>query len=129
MKPLCVVLLLIGAAAAQNTWPKDGLSSQHKVPEIDVSGEWDSDTWGTFHLSQTTSDVRGMVPGYRIVGVVSGKQLFMLFLSDDTLQYCAVLSPDGDNLTGNYFYRKTRWKSEACQEKEYPMYMKRVRPR
>jgi len=93
-----------------------------------VNGPWASEEWGTLHLIQAegSRDVGGNGGGYEITGVVSGKRLFMLFPSNHTVEYCATLSPNGDNsFVGTYSDRKSRLHSGLCQEKSRPMNMSR----
>jgi hypothetical protein len=93
-----------------------------------VNGTWDSEEWGTFHLLQAdgSREVGGNGGGYEIVGVVSGKRLFLLFAQSHTVEYCATLSPTGENtLAGTYSDRKSRLHSGLCQEKSRPMNMKK----
>jgi hypothetical protein len=71
--------------------------------------------------------VSGNGGGYQIMGVVSGKRLFMLFYENHTVDYCATLSPNGENsLAGTYSNRKSRLHSGLCQESSRPMNMKRA---
>jgi hypothetical protein len=107
---------------------KAWLDSQKDPAEINVNGVWDSEEWGDFHLSQSegSREVSGNGGGYHIVGVVSGKRLFMLFSEKHTVEYCATLSPNGENsLAGTYSNRKSRLHSGLCQESSRPMNMKK----
>jgi hypothetical protein len=102
------------------------LDDQKDPPAINVNGAWDSDEWGRLHLIQTkgSRDVSGNGGGYEITGVVSGKRLFMIFATHQTVDYCAVLSPNGDDsFVGTYSSRKSRLHSGLCQEKTRPMNM------
>lgn len=102
------------------------LDEQKDPAAINVNGTWDSDEWGTFHLLQTegSREVSGNGGGYEITGVVSGKRLFMLFVSRRALDYCATMSPNGENsLIGIYSGRRSLLHSGACQEKTRPMNM------
>jgi hypothetical protein len=116
------------AAAKVEVEGKAWLDSQKDPPAINVNGAWDADDWGTLHLSQSegSRDVTGNGAGYDIVGVVSGKRLFLLFAEKHTVEYCATLSPNGENsLEGTYSNRKSRLHSGLCQESSRPMYMKK----
>jgi hypothetical protein len=107
---------------------KAWLDAQKDPPEMNVNGVWDSEEWGDFHLTQAegSRDVTGNGGGYHIMGVVSGKRLFMLFFANHTVDYCATLSPNGENsLAGNYSNRKSRLHSGLCQESSRPMNMKK----
>lgn len=105
---------------------KAWLDAQKDPPAISVNGAWDSEEWGAFRLIQTegSREVSGNGGGYDITGVVSGKRLFMLFSTRHTVEYCATLSPNGENgLTGTYSNRKSRLHSGLCQESSRPMNM------
>ncbi len=107
---------------------KAWLESQKDPAEINVNGVWDSEEWGAFHLSQPegSREVSGNGGGYEIVGVVSGKRLFLLFAENHTVEYCASLSPNGENsMAGTYSNRKSRLHSGLCQESSRPMNMKK----
>lgn len=114
------------AAAKVDVEGKAWLDAQKDPAQINVNGAWDSDEWGAFHLIQAkgSRDVTGNGGGYEITGVVSGKRLFLLFSEKDTVEYCATLSPNGENsLVGTYSNRKSRLHSGLCQESSRPMNM------
>ncbi len=130
-----LVLLLLGisfptsvAAAKVEVEGKAWLDAQKDPPEMNVNGIWGSEEWGTFHLNQSegSREVSGNGGGYDITGVVSGKRLFLLFSEKHTVEYCATLSPNGENsLAGTYSNRKSRLHSGLCQESSRPMNMKK----
>ena len=125
---LCISFSTSLAAAKVEVEGKAWLDAQKDPAEINVNGAWDSDEWGALHLSQSegSREVSGNGGGYLIVGVVSGKRLFLLFSEDHTVEYCATLSPNGENsLAGTYSNRKSRVHSGLCQEKSRPMNMKK----
>jgi hypothetical protein len=116
------------AAAKVEVEGKAWLDSQKDPADINVNGAWDSDDWGGFHLiqAQGSREVSGNGGGYEIVGVVSGKRLFLLFSEKHTVEYCATLSPNGENsLAGTYSNRKSRLHAGLCQESSRPMNMTR----
>lgn len=105
---------------------KAWLDAQRDPAALNVNGTWDSEEWGTFHLvqAQGSREVSGNAPGYVITGVVSGKRLFMLFSSSRALDYCATMTPNGENgLIGTYTNRRTLLHSGDCREKTRPMNM------
>jgi hypothetical protein len=125
---LCTSFPTSLTAAKVEVEGKAWLDSQKDPAAINVNGAWDSDEWGAFHLSQAegSREVSGNGGGYEIVGVVSGKRLFLLFSESHTVEYCATLSPDGESsLSGTYSNRKSRVHSGLCQEKSRPMNMKK----
>ena len=76
--------------------------------------------------ARSCREVSGNGGGYDITGVVSGKHLFMLFSEKHTVEYCATVSPTGENtLAGTYSDRKSRLHSGLCQESSRPMNMKK----
>jgi hypothetical protein len=125
---LCISFPTLLSAAKVEVEGKAWLDSQKDPAEINVNGAWDADEWGTVHLNQSegSRDVTGNGDGYDIVGVVSGKRLFLLFSEKHTVEYCATLSPNGENsLAGTYSNRKSRLHSGLCQESSRPMNMKK----
>ena len=125
---LCISFPSLLAAAKVEVEGKAWLNSQKDPAAINVNGTWDSEEWGALHLNQSegSREVHGNGDGYKIVGVVSGKRLFLLFSENDTVEYCATLSPNGENsLAGTYSDRKSRLHSGLCQEKSRPMNMKK----
>ena len=125
---LCISFPTILAAAKVEVEGKAWLDSQKDPAELNVNGVWDAEDWGTLHLNQTAGsrDVSGSGDGYDILGVVSGKRLFLLFSEKHTVEYCATLSPAAENtLTGTYSDRKSRLHSGLCQESSRPMNMKK----
>lgn len=128
---LTLILLFVSiptfiSAAKVEVEGKAWLDAQKDPPAINVNGAWESEEWGTFHLTQAegSRDVSGNGGGYDITGVVSGRRLFMLFSTRHTVDYCASLSPTGENtLTGTYSNRKSRLHSGLCQESSRPMNM------
>jgi hypothetical protein len=126
---LCISFPISLPAAKVEVEGKAWLDAQKAPPEMNVNGVWDSEEWGDFHLTQSegSRDVSGNGGGYQIMGVVSGKRLFMLFYENHTVDYCATLSPNGENsLAGTYSNRKSRLHSGLCQESSRPMNMKRA---
>ena len=107
---LCVSFPISVAAAKVEVEGKAWLDSQKDPAELNVNGAWDSEEWGDFHLVQAEGNrvVTGNGGGYEIVGVVSGKRLFMLFAQNHTVrEYCATVSPTAENtLAGTYSDRK-----------------------
>jgi hypothetical protein len=125
---LCISLPTSLTAAKVDVEGKAWLDSQKDPAAINVNGAWNSEEWGAFHLVQAegSREVSGNGGGYEITGVVSGKRLFLLFSEKHTVEYCATLSPDGENsLSGTYSNRKSRLHSGLCQESSRPMNMKK----
>jgi hypothetical protein len=124
----CISFPISLTAAKVEVEGKAWLDAQKDPPAINVNGAWDADDWGTLRLNQAegSRDVTGNGAGYDIVGVVSGKRLFLLFAEKHTVAYCATLSSNGENsLEGTYSDRKSRLHSGLCQESSRPMFMKK----
>jgi len=125
---VCISFPTSLAAAKVEVEGKAWLDSQKDPAEINVNGAWESEDWGAFHLVQAegSREVSGNGGGYEITGVVSGKHLFMIFSTNHTVEYCATVSPNGENsLAGTYSNRKSRLHSGLCQESSRPMNMTR----
>ncbi|MGA8431530.1 MAG: hypothetical protein WB729_17025 [Candidatus Sulfotelmatobacter sp.] len=123
---LCTALPISLTATKGEAEGKAWLDAQKDPAALNVNGTWDSEEWGTFHLVQATGsrEVSGNGGGYEIAGIVSGKRLFMLISSRRSVDYCAIMSPNGENsLIGTYSSRKSLARSGACQEKSRPMNM------
>ena len=78
-------------------------------PKIDVTGKWHDAQgsgffgWGEGYLRQEQNKISGAIGGYDIKGVVSGKIVYLVFLSRGIVYYTARLEMFQDLLTGNYF--------------------------
>jgi hypothetical protein len=89
--------------------------------EIDMTGRWcDAEgsgffTWGEGYLRQEQNKVSGVIGGYNITGIVSGKIVYLVFLYRGRVYYTARLEMFQDLLTGNYFKA-----SDKEQTKGYP---------
>ncbi|MGZ3534536.1 MAG: hypothetical protein ACXU9K_04865 [Thermodesulfobacteriota bacterium] len=90
-------------------------------PKIDITGKWrdtqgtGSFTWGEGHLRQEQNKVTGIIGDYKVIGIVSGKKVYLVFLYRDRVYYTARLEMSQDLLTGNYFNAK-----DKEQKKGYP---------
>ena len=127
-------LLVFAASLSAGTLENKGqawLDAQTDPAAINVSGTWKSSVFGELSLSQAAGsrEVTGSGGAYELTGVVSGKELFLLFGDQrGTVNYCAVLNSEGDNsLAGTYHYRTSRIVNRGglCQEKSYPISMKK----
>jgi len=98
--------------------------SGSKSPEIDITGKWyDAQgaqgsslfNWGEGHLRQEQNKIRGAIGGYDIRGIVSGRIVYLVFLSGGRVYYTARLEIFQDLLTGNYYKA-----NDKEQRKGYP---------
>jgi hypothetical protein len=85
---------------------REWLGEQQTEPaEINVNGAWRDKSWGRVILNQREGS-RGIVgkgDGWLILGVVSGKQVFLIFSAGGKVHYWARLSSDGSSsLSGKY---------------------------
>jgi len=91
-------------------------------PKIDVNGKWHDAQgsgffgWGEGYLRQEQNEITGAIGDYNIKGIVSGKIVYLVFLSRGTVYYTARLEMFQDLLTGNYFKA-----NDKKQTKGYPM--------
>jgi hypothetical protein len=96
---------------------------------VNVTGSWQSRDWGTLRLTQAegSRDVSGTDNRYELTGVVSGKELYLLFAkSSGSVAFCAILISASDGiLNGTYSYRVTRLRlgHGLCQGKSYRLRM------
>jgi hypothetical protein len=105
--PASIVLLFVVTLSAGDlkTKGKDWLSPHSEVAAINVNGHWHEKAWGKVVLNQAegSRDVTGDGDGWDITGVVSGKQVFLLFSHHDRVNYSAQLTSEADgSLNGSY---------------------------
>jgi hypothetical protein len=105
--PLALVLALsIGLSAGDlDTKGKAWLGTHNDAAAINVNGSWHSKDWGTVTLieAQGSRDVSGDGDGWDITGVVSGKQVFLLFSQKGKVNYSAKLTSETEtSLNGSY---------------------------
>lgn len=92
-----------------------------KPPEINIAGKWRDTqgtgffTWGEGHLRQAQNKISGNIGDYNIEGVVSGKIVYLVFLSRSRVYYTARLEMFQNLLSGNYFKA-----NDKEQKKGYP---------
>ncbi len=84
---------------------KSWLAAYTDPAEINVDGDWDSEVWRTVLLNQAQGarEVTGTGDNWEIEGVVSGKKVYLVFLSKGELAYTAEIAPgEAGTLTGTY---------------------------
>ncbi len=90
-------------------------------PKLDITGKWhdaEGSTffgWGEGYFRQEGGKINGAIGKYNIKGVVSGKTVYLVFLSGGVVYYTARLEMFQDLLTGNYFKA-----DDKEQRKGYP---------
>ncbi len=105
--PVAMVLVLaVGLSAGDlETKGKAWLGSHSDAAAINVNGSWHEKDWGTVTLieAQGSRDVTGDGDSWDITGVVSGKQIFLLFSHKGKVAYSAELTSESDgSLNGSY---------------------------
>jgi hypothetical protein len=105
--PAGMVLFLVMSLSAGDlqTKGKAWLGSHSEAAAISVNGKWHAKEWGSIRLIQAdgSRDVTGDGDGWDVTGVVSGKQVFLLFSHHDRVNYSAQLTPQPDgSLNGSY---------------------------
>lgn len=132
MRKICVLFLIAAAFFGfsanldSQTVAKEGkawFDAHPEAPEINVRGYWYDKKWGDIVLNQFKGnrEVTGNVGVYKIVGIVSGRQVYFLFTYyQNIIEYSAVLTADGDSiLDGSY------WSGLVREDvKGTPMFMK-----
>jgi hypothetical protein len=101
-----VLILAVGLNAKDlDTKGKAWLGAHSDAAAVNVNGSWHAKEWGTIVLRQApdSRDLTGDGDGWDITGVVSGKQVFLLFSHKAKVNYSAKLTSQDDNsLNGSY---------------------------
>ncbi len=125
-----VITFTSGAAKQEDDpWLWLNKISGGEPPEINITGKWrDTEgtgtfTWGEGDLRQEQNKVTGVIGDYNIIGIVSGKKVYLVFLYRDKVYYTARLEMSQNLLTGNYFKGK-----DKEQTKGYPTSFTKVGP-
>ena len=113
---LIVVISSTSGAAKQEDDPWLWLNKiwGGEPPQIDITGKWrdaqgtGTFTWGEGHLRQEQNKISGAIGDYNVIGIVSGKKVYLVFLYRGTVYYRARLEMSQDLLTGNYFKAKDK---------------------
>ena len=101
-----VLIFAVGVHAGDlKTKGKAWLDPHNEPATINVNGKWYEKAWGKVVLNQAegSRDVTGSGDGWDITGVVSGKQVFLLFSNHERVNYSAELTLEADgSLNGSY---------------------------
>lgn len=101
-----VLIFAVGVSAGDlRTKGKAWLDPHNEPAGINVNGKWHEKSWGRVVLNQAegSRDVTGDGDGWDITGVVSGKQVFLLFSHHERVNYSAQLTLEADgSLNGSY---------------------------
>ena len=90
---------------------KAWLSDQTLPPQINVSGNWKSEDWGSCYLGQNGAQVGGHLGDYPVEGVVSGDKVYLLVSQGGWYYYSAILEMPGPNILIGYYSRSVPYKS------------------
>jgi len=83
--------------------------SGDRPPEIDITGRWRDKrgvglfTWGQGHLQQEQNKISGVIGDHDVVGTVSGRTVYLVFLYNNKVYYTVRLEMVNGSLTGNSF--------------------------
>jgi hypothetical protein len=103
-----VLMLAVGLSARDrdlSTKGKAWLDAHNEPATINVNGDWQAKSWGKVVLNQAqgSRDLAGRSGDWDISGVVSGKQVFLLFSYQDKVNYSAELTSESEtSLNGSY---------------------------
>jgi hypothetical protein len=107
--PVAMVLILaVGLSAGDlDTKGKAWLDAHSEASAINVNGNWHAKEWGKIVLiqAQDSRNVTGDGDGWDITGVVSGKQVFLLFSHKGKVNYSAELTSEPDNSLNGFYSR------------------------
>jgi hypothetical protein len=106
--------------------------SGNEPPEVNITGKWRDTagtgmlTWGEGFLRQDQNKVTGVIGDYNVIGIVSGKKVYLVFLYRDRIYYTARLELSGnqDELAGSYFKA-----GDKEQVKPYPTSFTKLKER
>ena len=104
---MVVVLSVALSAGDLETKGKSWLAPHSEPAAINVNGSWHEKEWGQIVLiqAQGSRDVTGDGDGWDINGVVSGKQVFLLFSHKGKVNYSAQLTSEGDASLNGFYSR------------------------
>ena len=122
MKLISVLLALslifvvsFSAEAKEDPWIWLSKIAGNDPPEINITGKWRDTagtgmlTWGEGFLTQDQNRVTGVIGDYNIIGIVSGKKVYLVFLYGDRIYYTTRLELlQQDVLVGSYFTAKDK---------------------
>lgn len=80
-------------------------SKATEPPGMNISGDWNSRSWGLVTIKQEGSKISGEGDGWPMKGVISGKRAYLVFFDKRVkkVYYTAQLQPGKENaLVGHY---------------------------
>lgn len=106
-----------------------GRCFRRQPPEINIQGKWhDADVdpntpfgWGRGSFEQKNGKIEGHLGNYIVTGTVSGRTVYLVFISGGDVYYTARLDmKEKGLLAGNYFDH-----DDLEQKNGYPMNLKK----
>jgi hypothetical protein len=129
-----IFVISVSAEAKEDPWIWLSQISGNDPPEINITGKWRDTagtgmlTWGEGFLNQDQNKVTGVIGDYNVIGIVSGKKVYLVFLYRDRIYYTARLELSQqlaqDELVGSYFKAK-----DTKQVKAYPTSFTKLKER
>ena len=92
--------------------------SGNEPSELDISGKWYDPAggfrgWVDGYIKQEQNQLSGIIGCYNIKGIVSGKQVYLVFIYEGSVHYTARLEMMADSLVGNYFVANDKKQSKG----------------
>lgn len=113
-----IFVISFSAEAQEDPWIWLSKIAGNDPPEINITGKWRDTagtgmmTWGEGSLKQDQNKVRGVIGDYKVLGIVSGKKVYLVFLYRERIYYTARLELSQqfvqDELVGSYFKARDR---------------------
>ena len=129
-----IFVVLFSAEAKEDPWIWLTKISGNEPPEVNITGKWRDTagtgmlTWGEGFLTQDQNKVTGVIGDYNVIGIVSGKKVYLVFLYHDRIYYTARLELSRkfaeDELVGSYFKA-----GDKEQVKPYPTSFTKLKER
>jgi|MudIll2142460700_1097286.scaffolds.fasta_scaffold132914_1 hypothetical protein len=118
-----IFVISFSAEAKEDPWIWLSKITGNDPPEINITGKWRDTagtgmlTWGEGFLTQDQNKVTGVIGDYNVIGIVSGKKVYLVFLYRNRIYYTARLELSQqfvqDELVGSFFKAKDK-------EQKYP---------
>jgi hypothetical protein len=113
-----IFVISFSAEAQEDPWIWLSKMAGNDPPEINITGKWRDTagtgmmTWGEGSLKQDKNKVRGVIGDYKVLGLVAGKKVYLVFLYRERIYYTARLELSQqfvqDELVGSYFKARDR---------------------
>jgi len=90
-----IFVISFSAEAKEDPWIWLSKITGNDPPEINITGKWRDTagtgmlTWGEGFLTQDQNKVTGVIGDYNVIGIVSGKKVYLVFLYRNRIYYTA----------------------------------------